>query len=192
MNSLFRVLKSLWILQIDPSISFEIELELSTTITIAGDVTVVSAAETRMTTAVNTCHQDAADNASQAASNIVTSVNSNTLHITTVAHSTTTSAASSSGAANTIKTASNREQSHRRSLRNLACIMSAFLFFIAPYACCGIYTTITGIQECVSYEFNSYLMWSPYFICLANPLVVMLVQKDFRLALKSLFCRKVE
>lgn len=174
-NSLLCPINCEWISQTTNLNSFfyGINLKHSTTIATAGGVSTVGVAD---------------DVSPAVISRATTSVDCNAPRIITVTHP----AASSKCAANAGKTSSGREQSHHRSLYNLACIMGAYLFFIAPYTCCAIYITITGMQECVSFELNSYLMWSPYFICLANPLVVILVQKDFRMAVKSIFRRFVK
>ena len=83
--------------------------------------------------------------------------------------------------------ASQRELDLHRSLRYLSFILSCYLILIIPYICCGSYLMITGDYRCVSDELTAYFNWSPYFVSVTNPLVVILAQKEFRHAVKSLF-----
>jgi hypothetical protein len=151
---------------------------------IAGNATADEANQTQISTI--SINQHTADAVSNAATS---SINNHALRTAapTAVHSRNALGGPARGAA----AASHREQDHCRSLRNLACIMGSYLFFITPYTCCGTYMMVTGVQTCFGNGLDTYLFWSPYFICLANPLVVVLAQKDFRAAMKSLFCRKV-
>jgi hypothetical protein len=86
---------------------------------------------------------------------------------------------------------SQREHDHRRSLHHLAFIMGSYLILITPYICCGTYLTVTGEYGCGSTEVMQYFVWSPYFVCATNPLMVILAQKEFRRVVKSLFKRSI-
>ena len=86
--------------------------------------------------------------------------------------------------------ASQHLKDHRRSMHYLAFLMGSYLYLVAPYTGCAAYRFLTQQYICINMSVQWYLDWSPYFVVAVNPLVVLIVQKEFRNALKKMFLDK--